>query len=380
MRILIINGPNLDLLGSREPATYGTDTLDDLSRQWRRHARRIGVAISTFQSNHEGGIIDAIHGASGRIDGIVINAGALSHYSYAIYDALVAVGIPTVEIHISNIYERETWRHTSVTGAAAIRIIYGRGSIGYLNAIDVLAAHLIMEPLTVQYGDSDDTILDLRVPDAAEPPPVAVLVHGGFWRDVWKRDVMEPMAVDLARRGWATVNVEYTRGPASFPRACNDLIGAIQWVHNNADDRGMDDARIVVIGHSAGGYLALKAAATDSGITATVALAPVTDLQAMALEQTVDNPVEAFLGASVDTDPQLWETASLSGGTHYDIHLIHGTLDDAVPVTQTTSYVARHPKGSEAHLLEGTGHMALIDPGDPAFGRLTALLDDITRR
>ncbi len=380
MRILIINGPNLNLLGTREPETYGTDTLDSLGRQWRGHAVRIGVSVTTFQSNHEGAIIDAIHGASGRVDGIVLNPGALSHYSYAIYDALIAVGLPTVEIHISNIYERETWRHTSVTGAAAIGMIYGRGPNGYIDAINMLVAHLTMEPLTVNYGEGRDAIVDLRVPDAPTPPPVAVLVHGGFWREIWKRDVMEPMAVALTRRGWATANVEYTRGPGSFPASSRDVAQAIEWVVGNANDRGMDAAKIVVIGHSAGGYLALKAATAPDAVVATFALAPVTDLRALSSARPVDDPVEAFLGASLDTNPHLWEEASLPARTHHDVHLIHGTADDAVPESQTTSYVSSHPDESKAHLLAGSSHMALIDPQDPAFNTLTSLLEEITRR
>jgi len=379
MRVLIINGPNLNLLGSREPETYGSDTLDDLERVWRRHATRIGIGIATFQSNHEGAIIDAIQGASGRFDGILINPGAFSHYSYAIYDALVAVGIPTVEIHISNIYERESWRRTSVTARAALGLIYGRGTIGYIQGMDLVATHLTVPPTTIRYGEGGDQILDLRTPDGSAAP-VAILVHGGFWRDVWQRDVMAPMAAALARRGWATANIEYTRGPGSFPEACSDVADAITWVGENADQHQLARDRIVVIGHSAGGYLALRAAHTLDGLRGVVALAPVTDLEALSSSRNGDDPVSAFLGTSPDIDTQRWLDASLTGEPQTATHLVHGTLDDDVPASQTTTYADRFPDRVVAHMLEGVGHMELIDPCDPAFATLADVLEELSDR
>ncbi|MEE9227931.1 MAG: type II 3-dehydroquinate dehydratase [Acidimicrobiia bacterium] len=108
-KVLIINGPNLNLLGSREPEIYGTTTLEELDALCVEWGRQLDFEVSTFQSNHEGEIIDKIHDAVGAA-GIIINAGALTHYSYAIYDALVAVGLPTIEVHISDIHAREEWR------------------------------------------------------------------------------------------------------------------------------------------------------------------------------------------------------------------------------------------------------------------------------
>jgi 3-dehydroquinate dehydratase-2 len=379
MRVLIINGPNLNLLGAREPETYGSETLDDLERTWRRHATRIGIGIATFQSNHEGAIIDAIQGAESRFDGIVINPGALSHYSYAIYDALVAVGIPTVEIHISNIYERESWRHKSVTAQAAIGVIYGRGTIGYVHAMDLIATHLMVPPTTVRYGTSDEQVLDLRTPDRPSAP-VAIIVHGGFWRDIWKRDVMAPMAVALTRSGWATANIEYTRGTGSFPEACSDVAAAIAWIDANAERHDLAHEATVVIGHSAGGYLALRSAHTIEGLRGVVALAPVTDLEALSRRRPDDDPVSAFLGASLPADTRLLLDASLTGEPKTVIHLIHGTRDDDVPASQSATYADRFPERVVAHMLEGVGHMDLIDPCDPAFATLTDVLEDLRNR
>ncbi len=383
MRVLIVNGPNLNLLGTREPEIYGSETLDDLERTWRRHATRIGIGISTFQSNHEGAIIDTIQGAVDRFDGIVINPGAFSHYSYAIYDALVAVGIPYVEVHLSNIYDREPWRATSVTGAAAIGIVYGRGPVGYLNAIDLLTTHVGSPPTTVEYGTGPETVADLRVP-ATTPAPVAVLVHGGFWREVWKRDVMAPMAATLPRHGWATVNLEYTRGEGSLPAAAQDVAAGIGWVVAHGAAHGLDPARIVVVGHSAGGYLALRAAHTIDGLTAAVALAPVTDLRAMSAvrsaDDSPDDPVTAVLGSSADADPASWDAAELPGEPRTTVHLVHGSDDLDVPVDQSTSYAERHPDRSHLHVLDGVAHMELIDPCDPAFDAVLGVLDEISSR
>lgn len=142
MRLLVINGPNLNLLGTREPDIYGTKTLADLEAQWLARANDLGIDVTSFQSNHEGEIIDAIHDARDTTDGIVINAGALSHYSLALADALVAVDLPYVEVHISNIYEREEWRHHSVLSEHADAVIVGRGTIGYLDAVSHLHAML----------------------------------------------------------------------------------------------------------------------------------------------------------------------------------------------------------------------------------------------
>lgn len=364
MRILIINGPNLNLLGTREPETYGSATLRSLENEWARHASRVRVGITTFQSNHEGGIIDAIQAAHGRFDGIILNAGALSHYSYAIYDALIAVEIPTVEVHISNIHEREEWRRRSVTGEAAIATIYGRGTVGYANAIDLLTAHITMPHEIYSYGGTQDQLVDVRLADGEGPAPVVVTIHGGFWRDVWKRDTMAPLCAAITQLGWSTVNVEYTRGSGSFPHAINDIAQALAWVRQNADVHGFDTDRIVVMGHSAGGYLALKAGHDDPALIGVIALAPVTDLNALSSARPDDDPVAAFVGCSRDTDPELWEKANLRGDPLVPAHLIHGANDETVTPAHTVGYVRDHTPQAREILLEGIGHMGIVDPLD----------------
>ncbi|MBQ0038280.1 MAG: type II 3-dehydroquinate dehydratase [Clostridiales bacterium] len=138
MKFLIINGPNLNLLGRREPEIYGTATYHDLCRLITRRAAEMDCGVTFCQSNHEGTIIDAIQQAEGVYDGIVLNPGAYAHYSYAIHDALRSVSVPAVEVHISDITQREPFRRISVTAPACTAQITGHGFDGYLEAMDLL--------------------------------------------------------------------------------------------------------------------------------------------------------------------------------------------------------------------------------------------------
>ena len=141
MKFLIINGPNLNLLGSREPGIYGTSGYAQLCQMIQEKAAQHGSTAACFQSNSEGAIIDAIHGAVGNFDAIVINPGAYTHYSYAILDALKAVEVPAIEVHISNIHQREEFRHRSVTAAGCVGQICGLGLYGYLAAMEYFEQH-----------------------------------------------------------------------------------------------------------------------------------------------------------------------------------------------------------------------------------------------
>ena len=141
MKFLVINGPNLNLLGSREPGIYGTSGYAQLCQMIQEKAAQHGSTAACFQSNSEGAIIDAIHGAVGNFDAIVINPGAYTHYSYAILDALKAVEVPAMEVHISNIPQREEFRHRSVTAAGCVGQICGLGLYGYLAAMEYFEQH-----------------------------------------------------------------------------------------------------------------------------------------------------------------------------------------------------------------------------------------------
>ncbi len=138
MKIMVINGPNLNMLGTREPEVYGAKNYSDLEEYLEKFGEERECEIIVLQSNGEGELIDFIHHALGSCDAIVINPGAYTHYSYAIYDALMAVGLPAIEVHISNIHKREEFRHKSVTAPACIGQVCGLGFRGYTLAIEYL--------------------------------------------------------------------------------------------------------------------------------------------------------------------------------------------------------------------------------------------------
>ncbi len=138
--ILVMNGPNLNLLGMREPGVYGTDTYEAVCDRIRDHAAARQMQVDFFQSNSEGALIDQLHAAMGTYDGVVLNAGAYTHYSYAIRDAIAAIRLPVVEVHMSNIHAREEFRHTSVIAPVCKGQIAGFGANSYLLALEALEA------------------------------------------------------------------------------------------------------------------------------------------------------------------------------------------------------------------------------------------------
>ncbi len=138
-KVLILNGPNLNLLGKREPGVYGRDSYEAVCGRIAARARELGMEPSFFQSNSEGALIDALHQAMDVYDGVVLNAGAYTHYSYAIRDAIAAIRLPVIEVHLSNIHAREEFRHTSVLAPVCRGQISGFGPVSYLLALQALA-------------------------------------------------------------------------------------------------------------------------------------------------------------------------------------------------------------------------------------------------
>jgi len=141
-RILVLNGPNLNLLGTREPETYGTDSLGDIETMVRSHGANLGLAVDFRQTNQEGTLVEWLQEGGRDFDGIILNAAAYTHTSVAIHDAIAAIKTPVVEVHLSNIYKREEYRHHSYVSDVAAGVICGFGPVGYVLAIDALAAML----------------------------------------------------------------------------------------------------------------------------------------------------------------------------------------------------------------------------------------------
>lgn len=141
-KVLVINGPNLNMLGVREPGVYGSMSLQDIQQKLVGLADELSLELEFYQSNHEGGIIDTLHLAFGQVDGILINPGAFTHYSYAIRDAISSVALPTVEVHMSNIHKREAFRHLSVIAPVAVGQVSGFGAYSYEVGLRALHQHL----------------------------------------------------------------------------------------------------------------------------------------------------------------------------------------------------------------------------------------------
>jgi len=378
-KILLINGPNLNRLGYRDTETYGTTTLSDVEKQCRDWAESVDYELDAMQSNHEGDLIDAIQQRGP--DGIVVNPGALTHYSYALHDALLDATVPSVEIHISNIKEREPWRANSVVGPACEYTIYGRGVEGYRDAIFHLASHLTMPATTIAYGQEPDQIADLRVPGPGSP--VMVFIHGGFWRPQWTRDLMDRLAIDATRSGWATWNIEYRRlgTGGGWPNTGFDVAQAIDHLAELSIEHDLDLSRVVLVGHSAGGQLALWAGAragrptsspgADPLVLATdvIGLAPITDL--VKARSLSDGIVDDFL-ATAQTHTNVYRAASPIDFLPVGINQIiaHGTSDMSVPVEHSQAYSRAAREAGDPvvyHEFDEVDHMSLIDPASEAW-------------
>ena len=142
MKILVINGPNLNMLGRRDPEHYGSDTLESIEQKLTEKGKALGCELAFFQSNHEGALIDFIQEKAGEAEGILINPGALTHYGYSLHDALLDAGLPVVEVHLSDIKAREKWRQISVISDVVIKQISGLKAKGYLVGLEALINHI----------------------------------------------------------------------------------------------------------------------------------------------------------------------------------------------------------------------------------------------
>jgi 3-dehydroquinate dehydratase II len=345
MRVLVLNGPNLNLLGTREPDVYGDTTLVDLESLIEGWGADLGIETRFAQSNHEGEVVDAIHEAA-DVDGLIINPGALTHTSRAIGDAISSVGLPAVEVHISNIKQREPWRAESLVAPTCVRTIFGRGVGGYQDALRHLQNRAATPFETICYGPNRDNVGDVRRPEG-EASGLLVLIHGGLWRQEYERDSTETLAVDLTDRGYVTWNIEYRRGPeGGWPGSAHDVVSAIDFIIR--EHSGMP---VAIIGHSAGGHLGLWASARrEAVIRLLVGLAPITDLAALARSGAVGSGDAQRLldsGAPAMVDPVAGKTL-----------LVHGEDDEIVPVSHSTHLST----ATRVEVVPGMSHFPMLDP------------------
>ena len=348
MDVLVINGPNLNLLGRREPEVYGATTLAELEQRVDSWATALGIEARFVQSNHEGDLVEAIHGAEGA-DGILINPGALTHTSRSIGDAIQSVGVPTVEVHISNIKQRESWRARSLVAAACVRTIYGRGVAGYQDALRHMRNRAAMDVEAIRYGPHPDNVGDLRVP-GGDPPGVVTLVHGGLWRREYERDTMETLAVDLGEQGYITWNIEYRRSGdgGGWPGSPHDVLTAFDFISRSEK---VPPLPMAMIGHSAGGHLALWAGARRPGeLALVVGLAPITDLTAMASSAGI-GAADARALLDFGSPPRVRPIPDKT-------FLVHGKDDEIVPESHTTMLAAE----AQVEIVPDMGHLPLLDP------------------
>lgn len=364
-RYLVLNGPNLNLVGTRAPEIYGTTTLAELEEACRGWGAELGVEIDTVQSNHEGDLIDRLHEARDSA-GVVFNPGAYTHTSYALHDAIDAIETPTVEVHISNVEEREPWRKTSVVRPACVGTIYGRGVDGYRWAIRHLFHRREWPAEAVRYAEHPDAVMDIRRPTSGGSHPAVVLVHGGFWRHMWTRDTMDGVAIDLARRGFLTANIEYRRvgTGGGLPTSVADVGAALNHV---VETQPVET--VAVVGHSAGAHLGFLAAAQVNSQVLPVALGGVLDMEAAVAEDLGGGAARAFLGGV-----QATESSPVTSAARGPAVVFHGTEDDRVPLSHAHSYARANP---DAELVElpGTGHFEFLERSDPAWVAVAETLE-----
>jgi len=375
-RVLVLNGPNLDLLGVREPEVYGRTSLSDLSDTIRGWGRELGFDIEHIQTNHEGELVERIHDARQRFEGVVINAGALTHYSYSIHDALASVEVPTVEVHISNIRTRERWRQHSVIGPACVASIYGRGLPGYRWALLHLRNRAATATEVHHYGKHLDQRMDVRRPTPSDSAaPLAVIIHGGLWRQEWTSDTTETWAVELTRRGWITANIEYRRlgSGGGWPESFGDVAAAF-----TAASRleGVDQNQLHAIGHSAGATMALWLAGQEISVrpTKVTSVAGITDLVRARSEDLGDGTIVRLEGRRRPQPEHHSPRHRVPIGV--DAIIFSCLNDTLIDRSYSADYVAAaREAGDRVELIElDATHGAVLDPLQPALAAVIGTL------
>ena len=351
----------------------------DLAQRCARWADAAGVEVEVEEPADTRTLAHRLREAGdARIDGIVLERPVDPD---GLNEAVHAAGVPVVVVSGDYVADR-----SGPLDRACVQTIHGRGRGGFRWALRHLLARTSGPWRVWAYGHEPDQAGDLRIPSAVPErgAPLAVLLHGGFWRDEWERDLMDAAAVDLTARGWITWNVEYRRmGPSGggWPATLEDARVAIAAVTDLPAP--VDATRIVLLGHSAGAQLALCAAShpadrAPAGPSLVVGLAPLTDLTAAARDDVGWGSVTAFLG-NPDEHQQRYREASPAARLPLGVPqlLVHGLDDRHVPTAMTRTYAAAaRDAGDDIEVAElpGTDHFQIIDPAHPSWATLVAML------
>lgn len=353
-----------------------TGALPDRCATW---ARRTGTEVQVLGPVDRDTLSAVLD--QGRYAGAVVEVTPVRHDD-TVAAAITHAGRPVVAVNRDVPSDDR-----AVVEAACTTTISGRGTSGYLWALGHLHALCTHPPTTVPYGDHDAQIGDLRLLTTPPRAPVVVLVHGGFWRHEWGRDLMDGLAPDLSRRGYGTWNIEYRRvGPTGggWPRTGHDVVRAVTRLAALAADR-VDLDRVVLLGHSAGAQLALRAAEQlrthHRPPALVVSLSGVFDLEAAVREGVGWGSVEAFVGGGPDEVPEAYRAAAPIAHLPLGVPqlLVHGTGDAHVPPAQSEVFQrASAAAGDAVELItaDGADHFALIDPSTSAWATTVAAIED----
>lgn len=365
LRLLLRDGPGLGESSARTWAAEAGVEID---------VRR-GDAVSVLSN-------------PGPVDGIVVAPGGGGFQSDDLAGVVAAAGVPVVAVEPGNLRKAGVDPAATPVGRTCARVLYGRGPDVWGWAVRHLAWRTARPYSTHAYGSGRDQVGDLRLPEGPGPHPVAVLVHGGFWHHVWERDLMDGLAVDLARRAWATWNLEYRRVGADggWPTTGDDVAAGIDHLVALAPVHRLDLDRVTLVGHSAGAQLVLWAGGRpEARVRARLVcgLAAVCDLRAARAGGVGGRAVERLVEGAPDRERALDEA---SPATRLPLGvrqlLAHAADDPLVPVSQSRAYAAAaRATGDEVELLElETGrHLGLIDPRSAAWAAVVKALQGLRR-
>ena len=351
-------------------------------------SRFLGLSSQLVESGDRQALLQELERAATDQHAVLLNPGSLRG-DPELASRAREIGQPVVWVDVA-----DAKHHASATSSSDTIGVRGRGIEGYRWALRRLVQHTTSPPTVIAYGDSADQVGDLRLPRGAGPHPVAILIHGGSWQEAWERDTIEPLAIDLTQRGYATWNIEYRRvGPSGggWPNTCIDVASALRKLPSLSSKHHLDLGRLIAIGHSAGGHLALWAATqrgmepdqrADVALSLVVSLAGIPDLIECERRGLGDggNIAAAFMGSRYDDDPDAYRLASPAESVPLGVRqlLVQGTGDAWADLVDLNRLYARSAgaAGDSVELLEldGATHFDVIDPTSDSW---TVILERI---